>query len=162
RMSAMVRDALEHNPRMLVVCEARSTKVDKIISIHELNRIEAVEYTIPTLADNDIDAILDVLDREHRLGRLKGMSREERRRVFQGIAGRQLLVAMHIATHGKDFAEKARDELHDLQSDARFMYGVICVATAHRFSLRQEDVGIACSDGGTEWLRVLDALSRRK
>lgn len=162
RLSSMVRDALEYNPQMLVVSEVRSSKVDRVINKHELGDIQPIEYTVPPLADNDIEGILDVLDREHRLGRLKGMDREERRHVFQSLAGRQLLVAMHIATHGKDFEERARDELRDLQDFSRFMYGIICVASAHRFSLRQEDIGIACSDDGTEWLQTLDALIRRK
>ena len=162
RLSSMVRDALEHNPRLLFVCEARSGKVDRIVNKQELNEIESIEYTIPSLVDDDIDAILDVLDRERRLGQLKGMTRDERRVVFQRLAGRQLLVAMHIATHGKDFEDRAVDELKDMVPEQMFMYGLICVASAHRFTLRQEDVGIACSQGGTEWLQSLDALSRRK
>lgn len=162
RLSSMVRDALEHNPRLLIVCEARSTKVDRVIHKQELSDIESVEYTIPALVDDDIDAILDVLDREKRLGLLKGKDRDERRHVFKGLAGRQLLVAMHIATHGKDFQERVVDELRDMPADQTFMYGLICVASAHRYTLRQEDIGIACSEGGTEWLQSLDALARRK
>lgn len=162
RLSSLVRDALEHDPRLLVVCEARSGKVDRIVNQHELSEIQSIEYTIPSLVDDDIDAILDVLDREQRLGKLKGMSRDERRHVFQRLAGRQLLVAMHIATHGSDFEDRAIDELNEMLPEQQFMYGLICVTSAHRYTLRQEDIGIACSHGGTEWLQTLDALTRRK
>ena len=162
RLSSMVRDTLEHNPRLIIVCETRSGRVDRIVNRQELNDIECVEYTIPSLVDDDIDAILDVLDREQRLGQLKGMSRDERRRVFQRLAGRQLLVAMHIATHGKNFEERAVDELREMPPEQMFMYGLVCVASAYRYTLRQEDIGIACSNGGTDWLQSLDALTRRK
>src|SRR5678815_2193592 len=36
------------------------------------------------------------------------------------------------------------------------------VASAHRFSLYREDIGIACAAGGTSWIQTLDALVRRK
>ena len=162
RLSSMVIDALDRNPRLLLVCEMRSSKVDRVLRSHELNDIEQIEYTIPSLGDNDIDAILDVLDREHRLGRLKGLDRAERRRIFQGQAGRQLLVAMHFATHGKDFGEKAKDELKEMTANQQALYGLICVASAHRFALRQDDVGIAFGDQGTSWLQTLNGLVRRK
>jgi hypothetical protein len=162
RLSYFLRDVLEHDSRTVVVCETRSSKVDRIINTHELGDAEVREYTVPSLGNNDIDAILDVLDREHRLGRLKGMDRSARRSVFEGLAGRQLLVAMHIATNGREFEERVKEELQDLLPLDQFIYGVVCVATAHRFVLRQEDIGIACSDENTAWLQSLDSLVRRK
>ena len=162
RLPSMVVDALETNARLLVVCEMRSTKVDRVVYKQELVDIEHLEYTIPPLGDGDIDTILDVLDNEHRLGLLKGKSRNDRRQIFQKLAGRQLLVAMHIATHGKDFEDKAKEELNEMTKSEQFVYGLICIASAHRFSLRQEDIGIACADDGTAWLQSLNKLNRRK
>jgi hypothetical protein len=162
RLSFFLRDVLEHDARTLIVCETRSSKVDRIINRNELDATEIVEYTVPSLGNNDIDAILDVLDREHRLGWLKGRSRLERRAVFEGLAGRQLLVAMHMATSGRDFEAKAIEELNELKGLDQFIYGLICVASAHRFALRKEDVGIACTDESTSWLQSLDTLTRRK
>jgi hypothetical protein len=162
RLSSYIRDVLERDSRTVLICETRSSKVDRVLNKHELGDAEVIEYTVPPLGNNDIDAILDVLDREHRLGRLKGMDRSARRSVFEGLAGRQLLVAMHMATNGREFEERVKEELHDLQPQEQFIYGVVCVATAHRFTLRQEDIGIACSDETISWLQGLDALVRRK
>ena len=162
RLTSMVVDAIEHDRGLLVVCEVRSTKVDRALRNHEISGVEVREYTIPVLGDGDIDAILDVLDREHRLGELKGLSRDARRRVFQSQAGRQLLVAMHFATFGRDFEEKVRDELKDMTVEQQAVYGLVGVASAHRFALRQDDIGIACGDQGTAWLQVLSGLVRRK
>ncbi|MDE0280857.1 MAG: SIR2 family protein [Gammaproteobacteria bacterium] len=162
RLPSIVVDALEKHPKLILVCEMRSTKVDRLVHSYELNGIESTEYTVPVLGDNDIDSILDVLDKEHRLGRLKGLARSERRKIFEGQAGRQLLVAMHYATSGKDFGEKAKQELKEMPSEQKYLYGLISVAYSHRFQLGQDDIGIACSDQITSWLQNLDALVRRK
>lgn len=162
RFSHMVRTALEHNPKLLIVAETRSTKVDSVIRQHELQLIQTIEYSIPNLSDEDISGLLNVLDREHRLGQLKGKSRDERQAVFRKLAGRQLLVAMHIATHGKDFKEKVQDELNSLTQEKQFLYGLICVATAHRLALRKDDIGIAYGSTDTLWIAGLDDLIRRK
>ena len=162
RLSSMVVDALEKHPRLIVVCEMRSTKVERFARSHQVHDIESIEYTVPVLGDRDIDSILNVLDQEHRLGRLKGLTRNERRKIFEGQAGRQLLVAMHYATFGRDFGEKAKDELKEMTVDQQAIYGLISVASAHRFPLGQDDIGIGCSDQGTSWLQTLDALVRRK
>lgn len=162
RLSWGIRDALTSHPRLVIVCECRSSKIDRIVSRDELSGIEPVEFTIPYLGDGDIDAILDVLDRENRLGVLKGQSREARRRVFQAEAGRQMLVAMYKATHGKDFKEKAVEELRELEPTQRFIYGLVCVAHAHRFFLSRDEIGIAFGDDIENWPRALDALVRRK
>ena len=160
--SVMVKNALKHNPKLLLVAETRSTKVGSIINRQELQTIQPIEYSIPNLSDEDISGLLDVLDREHRLGELKGKSRDERKAIFHSLAGRQLLVAMHIATHGKDFKEKATDELKSLTDEQQFVYGLVCVATAHRFSLRQDDIGIAYGSTDTQWITELNNLVRRK
>ena len=162
RLSRMVREALEKTPRMIIVCECRSSKVDRIIDQVELAQIEPVEYTIPYLQDRDIDGILEVLNRENRLGLLKGMSQEQRRRIFQAEAGRQMLVAMYKATHGVDFKEKVVDELNDLNNVQKVLYGLISVGNAHRFYVSRDEIAIACGDDVVEWPRALDTLVRRK
>ena len=162
RLSRYVRDAIESNPRMIFVCECRASKVDRIIDLAELGQIEPIEYTIPYLGNSDIEAILQVLDRENRLGLLKGMSVEERRRVFENEAGRQMLVAMFKATHGIDFKEKAVNELRELDDTKRLLYGLVSVAHAHRYFLTKDEIAIACGDDIEVWPRALDSLVRRK
>jgi hypothetical protein len=162
RVSRWVRDALEINPRIAIVCECRSAKVDRIVDKIELGRIEAIEYTVPFLGDTDIDAILEVLDRENRLGLLKGLNASQRKRVFEAEAGRQMLVAMYKATHGEEFKNRAVTELNELDDMQKLIYGLVSVAHAHRFYLKREEIGIACGDDVDQWPRALNALSRRK
>lgn len=162
-LSEMVRDALEVTPNLLLVCEMRSSKVESCLQSHVLQGIDVKEYTVPGLGDEDIEAILDVLEREHRLGQLKGKSRDRRRAIFKKQAGRQLLVAMHIATSGRSFEVKVHDELQSMSDPQRLIYGLISVATAHRFALRKEDIGIACGvDSSMDWVRLVSQLERRK
>lgn len=82
--------------------------------------------------------------------------------VFQGMAGRQLLVAMYKATHGTDFVEKIHHELEQLQGAERFIYGLVSVATAYRYTLGQDDIGIGVASNDIAWLQSLNNLSRRK
>ena len=162
RISQLVKYLEESNPRLLLVCECRSTKVDRIVDTYELGLIEPVEFTIPRLGDNDIDAILDVLDRENRLGMLKGMTREQRRTVFEAEAGRQMLVAMYKATHGVEFRDRAEDELNEMSDVPKYLYGLISVAHAHRFMLNRDELAIACGDDIEKWPKALNDLLRRK
>ncbi|MEX0733537.1 MAG: SIR2 family protein [Steroidobacteraceae bacterium] len=162
RISRMVRDSLERNPRLAVVCECRSARVERIVDRLELRDIEPIEYTVPYLVDSDIDAILAVLSQERRLGALKGMTEDQQRRVFRAEAGRQMLVAMYKATHGVDFREKAVDELRELEPTHRFLYAIVCVANAYRFNLYKDEIGIAFGDDIALWPSALDLLARRK
>ena len=160
-LSRMVRVALDTISRLIVICECRSTKIDAIVDHSNLQGIVPIEYIVPNLGDEDIEAILNVLDRENRLGTLKGMSREERKQVFQAESGRQMLVAMYRATHGEDFRSRAVHELKGLESTAKFVYGLVCVAHQHRFMLSRDEIAIACGEDIERWPRALDTLLRR-
>jgi hypothetical protein len=162
RLSRMIKDAMELNQRLVVVCECRSSRVDRILDKVELGRITATEFPIPYLNDSDIDALLDVLSRENRLGFLKGKTVDQQRQVFLAEAGRQLLVAMYKATHGRDFKEKVVDEWNALSDTQRFITGIVAVAHAHRFYLNKSEIAIAFGDEIQEWPPELDALVRRK
>ena len=162
RVSQLVRELSESNPRLVIVCECRSTKVDRMVDRVELGLIEPIEFTIPYLGDNDIDAILEVLDRENRLGQLKGKTHDERRVVFEAEAGRQMLVAMYKATHGVEFRDRAADELNEMGAVPKYLYCLITVAHAHRFMLNRDELAIACGDDITDWPRALENLVRRK
>ena len=162
KLSRMVRELSDSNPRLILVCECRSTKVDRIVDNVELGGVEVIECPIPYLGDEDIEAILDVLDRENRLGQLKGKSHAERKLLFEAEAGRQMLVAMYKVTHGVEFKDRATNELNELDSTQKFLYGITCVAHAHRFMLKREEIAIAFGDDISEWPHALDALVRRK
>lgn len=132
QLSKILSALLNQHPKLLIVIEARSSKVDNIINQHELGFIHVNEQTIPNLCDSDIDKIIEVLDKENRLGKLKGQNDDQRRQAFKGKANRQLLVAMYEATSGKDFAKRAEDELSDLSGQSKFVYGLLSTASAYR------------------------------
>ncbi len=82
-LSALLRDLsmLERNP--LIVASIRAGAVDRILNPTVLRDVPVQEVTIPNLADSDIDSLLDILDRENRLGVLKGKSKRQQRIKFR-------------------------------------------------------------------------------
>ena len=152
---------LQH-PRLIIVIETRSQKIDQIIRPVELKNYEVNEYTMPGVTDKDIDNILLVLENEHRLGVLRALSWEQRVNAFKRVANRQLLVAMYEATTGNKFAERAKDELSDLDAEERLIYGLVSAASAYRYTLTRDEILIASGDVNNDTLNKLDRLVRRK
>jgi energy-coupling factor transporter ATP-binding protein EcfA2 len=113
-LSHLLRELLTIKPNTIILVAVRSGVIDRVINTVVLKEITIDEKAVPNLADHDIDALIGVLDRENRLGVLKGKSREEQRRVFENYSGRQLLVAMISATSGKQLEEKVPEEFNGL------------------------------------------------
>lgn len=162
QLSSMVREAIDKFPRLIVIVETRSNKVDQVIKPYELAGLQAEEITMPGMCDTDINKIISVLDAENRLGRLKGMTDIQRINEFKQAANRQLLVAMYETTSGHKFAERAADELADLEGESKLAYALVSAASAYRFSLTRDEVVIACGDSSNETLNSINALVRRK
>ncbi len=160
-LASMLRDIAlaEHYP--LVLVEVRSGKVDRFVNRAVLNDLPVHEVGIPPLTDTDIGGLIDSLDRENRLGVLKGKPRAEQEKAFRDQAGRQLLVAMYQATSNMNFEEKAAEELFELEGDPQFVYGLAATATAHRYALSKDEIVIAVGDRSNATLNVLDILLRR-
>ena len=161
-MSSMVYEVLEKYPKIIIVIESRSTKLDSVIKQFELRDIIGIEFTMPYLCDSDISRLIKVLDTENRLGTLKGKSDLERVNAFSNVAGRQLLVAMYEATSGQRFSERAVDELKDLSSESRLVYALVSSASAYRYALTRDELVIACGTSNNETLNNIEVLSRRK
>ena len=119
------------------------------------------ELAVPHLTDADIGALIDVLHRENRPGKLRGMTRAEQEAEFRTYAGRQLLVAMLSATSGEPFKDKPIQELNDLTPEARHAYALVAVSSAFRFRLTRDEVIMASGDRSNQALNALEALSRR-
>lgn len=148
----------------LVVPILRSSKLDRIFARH--GEPVAKEAVVPPLADADIDELINLLDRNSLLGRLKGMSQQLRHRAFREVAGRQLLVAMIEATSGRKFDLKVVDEWEELQSDERRAYALLAIAHSLKFSLRREELLFALGEGAdvskhNSLLNAVDSLARR-
>ena len=83
---------------------------------------------LPYLHPTEIDELLALLERHHALGSLERESPEERKKRLQFQAGRQLLVALHEATHGKAFMEIIADEFDGITPrKAQEIYLTVCL-----------------------------------
>jgi Mrp family chromosome partitioning ATPase len=160
-LSTMIKDILssDHNP--LVVVAVRSGIVDRVINPTVLAGIPIRELVVPLLTDTDIDLLIAALDRENRLGRLKGKTINQQRAIFRESAGRQLLVAMISATSGEKLEEKIPNEFFELAQDAQRVYAVVSLATTFRYRLSRQDVLTALNDSKNEILNSIELLLRR-
>ncbi len=98
----------------LVIASIRSSRLQGLDLIEEIADMDVLERTVPSLHDQDIDALIDALTRANRLGQLAGKTHEERRIVFTSQAGRQLLVAMYYSTSGERLQDRVFSECEDL------------------------------------------------
>jgi hypothetical protein len=160
-LSPLIRELVLSDRRPLVVTGLRSGRVDRALNPAVLKGVKMTERVMPHLADNDINDLIHALDRENRLGKLKGLTFAQQVAAFREQAGRQLLVAMIQATSGMRFEEKAADEFRDLQGDAHNIYALLCVATFLGFNLGRSEILVAVSDSSNTTLNALDGLIRR-
>ena len=123
-----------------------------------LQDIPINEVTVPHLENSDIDSLLHVLDRENRLGALKGQPKTQQREAFRDYANRQLLVAMISATSGRRFEDKISEEFDQLENEAQLIYALVSLATTFRCTLRQQDILIALNDSTNEMLNKIQSL----
>ena len=92
------------------------------------------EIAVRNLSMPEIESLLDLLTRHNALGCLSGESRAAQIRAFSERAERQLLVALHEATHGKPFEQIVYDEyIGIVPEQARRLYLDIC--TMHQFNV---------------------------
>lgn len=106
----------------------------------ECERIESLVtdfYTLPYLNDNEIKELLEKLEKYDCLGYLKNLKLEERIKELQEKTGRQLLVALHEATHGKPFVQILVDEYKKIKPQlAQSIYLSVCVLNRLKVPVR--------------------------
>jgi SIR2-like domain/Holliday junction DNA helicase RuvB P-loop domain len=122
--------------RPLIVIAARAN--DVAYKGHDLARGGAriLDFGIPDLCDEDIDAIIRTLEAHDLLGTLRDKSHAERTAVFKAKARKQILVAMREATSGRGFDEILRDEFETLQpASAKLLYLVTALASDGAYGL---------------------------
>ncbi len=157
----LVRDLLKEDRGPLLILEIRSGKIDRALPREALAPCRATEMAMPPVTDKDIAGILASLDRENRLGKLKGLSRPAQIEAFRKQAGRELLVAMYQATTGLDFRTKMVQELEDLKGTSRFIYALVALTSAHRFPMTRDEVVIAVADRSNTVLNEIRTLLTR-
>ena len=122
----------------LLVVALRSATIDRVLNPNILGEITKEEHVMSNMGDRDIVGLIEVLEKEHLLGRLTGMKREDQISAFRDSAGRQLIVAMIEATTGQKFEEKIVDEWNDLTESKRDIYELVALSSAKRFPITRE------------------------
>ena len=126
--------------RPLVIVAVRSGRIDNVLDRVTLDGIPSKELDTNPLTDNEIDDLIDTLDHANRLGRLKGMSRQQQRREFKKHSDRQLLVALIRATQGQKLRDKIGEEYEDLSPEAKVIYATVSLATRHGYPLDRDEI----------------------
>jgi GTPase SAR1 family protein len=161
-LAPMLRDIALADTFPLCIVGIRAGRLERALNPVLLKAIPVREETMPHLEDRDIRRLIGVLDRENRLGILKGKSSDEQYRLLSQQAGRQLLVAMIQATSGEKFEDKVVNELDELETEAQLIYAIIAVASSFRYALAREEIVLACKKHPSNIvLNLLEQLSRR-
>ena len=160
-LPVLIRDLARSENAPLLLCAIRAGKVDRALPSAIIDDVPKSEFGMPPLEDREIGALIDLLDRENRLGILKGKSRAEQETAFRESAGRQLLVAMIQATSGKRFEDKCVQELTDLPESGAKAYATVAVATSFRYGLAKNEVLLATGDNSNAMLNSIENLLGR-
>lgn len=160
-LSLLLKDLSSRRDGTVVLVAMRSSKIDSVVNPGLLASTTVDDMSMPHLSDTDIDKLLAVLDRENRLGILKGRSHAEQQHAFRERADRQLLVAMIEATSGKRFEDKVEAEFSELGNEARLAYAAVATATFFRFRLSRDEVLLATGVSDNRMLNAIDQLLRR-
>ncbi|MGD9852155.1 MAG: SIR2 family protein [Nitrospirales bacterium] len=108
------------------------------VRCQELENHLSGEHILHSLDESEIGALVNLLEKHHALGvRLERLSRDERIEEFVKQAGRQLLVALHVATQGKPFEDILLDEYRRiLPPEAQRLYLTVCVLNRLKVPVR--------------------------
>ena len=144
-----------------IITAARSTRAERLNLKEELESVDASFVVAPPLTDSDIAELIKTLRSAGLLGQLAGKTLAEQRHVFEGLAGRQLLVAMIEATSGQQFNEKIDDECSQLAPEQRLLYAICALATRSRIGLELDEILAATGESSAAELQRVDALKRQ-
>lgn len=128
----------------VVLFASRTNDFDRLWS--RLNAdVDLVEFSVPNLSRQEIEALLTILDEQSLLGELKGLAHSQRVKVFEDKAQKQILVAMREATTSRGFDSIIRDEFERLEPmESKALYLCVALATDAGFRLTREEV-VACA-----------------
>lgn len=129
----------------IFVIASRTNDFDRLWRRIDAN-VEFHEFEVPHLNRAEIVAVIDVLERNGLLGKLQGLSRDARIRVFEEKARKQILVAMREATTSLGFDLIIRDEFEKLVPlEAQALYLCVALATDAGYRLTKDEF-IGCAE----------------
>jgi hypothetical protein len=135
----------DEEKRPLLILSARTNRYDRYCA--EIRSItDVTEIAVPNLSSADIEALIQVLEKNNLLGHLRGMSDRDRRVEFEKRAEKQILVAMREATEGRGFDQIIESEFAELTPfEAKVLYLCAAIATTARSHLTVEQL-LSCSE----------------
>lgn len=133
------------------LAELRNCRIPPVIALalranqahflEDIGDFEAHEVWIGNLSNADINAVIDVLERENLLGTVTGQPRSAIEAAFRVKSQRQLLVAMREVTTGKKFDEILKQEYMDIEDpEYRVIYLTACLATDQSASITEDQL----------------------
>lgn len=135
---------LKHRPIFIVA--SRTNNFDRMKAAFNL-QYNFKEFFVPNLNRDEIKRVIKVLDENKLLGKLQGLTNEQRIHEFESRANKQILVAMKEATSGLGFDMIIKDEFSEIQPDEAKIL-CLCVALATSLGYRitiQEFIGCSTS-----------------
>ena len=85
-LSSLVKELAELPKVSLIILAIRSGRVDSALNPSLLRGVDLSERPMPHLSNSDIDALIDVLKRENRLGVLQGLNLAKQRQAFKKLS----------------------------------------------------------------------------
>lgn len=144
-LPALVKElsSIEHPP--VVIVASRRNEFDRRIGRLPTD-CNLREWDVPHLDDVEITGVINRLESNNLLGKLRGMTPAERFREFKVRSGQQILVAMREATTGRRFDEILVDEFSGLPTlVAKRLYLCTALAADAGYRIRKDEL-IGCSD----------------
>ena len=161
-LSHLLREASRADVFPLILFEMRSHFIDRCLVHSSLKGIEPIELVVPKLTDRDIKRLIGSLDKENRLGKLKGETLNKQMAAFRDKADRELIVAMYEATTGLRFRDKVVDELDQLEEPAKSIYALTAVASSRRFNLSKDEIILGIGDTSNTTVNEIERLVKRR
>ena len=161
-LTRLLLDLSQYDKWPLLIFEMRSHFIDRCFDETLLNSLKPIELVLPKLSDRDIERLIDTLDKDNRLGKLKGKSHVGRIASLRDLADRELVVAMYEATTGLKFREKVVDELNQLEQTAKSIYALTALAGTRRFSLSKQEILMSIDDSDNTVMNEIERLINRR
>jgi hypothetical protein len=159
RVAELCHDIVKHNFDVVLVIGLRAPILSRL---KERGVSDIEELWVSQLTEADIEELIDLLERNNRLGRMAGRPRSETHHEFAVRARKQLLVALREVTQGPDFDRIIKSEYDEIgDSELRTIYLAACLATAAGASLSRDQLIAISERSVSETLNAIETELRQ-
>jgi hypothetical protein len=144
QLPELVKELNKMDKPPLIILSIRANAIERLATKLE-PILQLKEFEIPNLDRDEIQEILNILEKNNLLDQLRGKTNEDRIKVFEQKAKKQILVAMKEATKGEDFNKIIAEEFASIEtSDASLICLCIALYTELGFlTTKQEIIGFS-------------------